>query len=347
MNMGYMMEDEIKSQTTVIQNLIDEHIINYCIKADIPSKIQRIKIIASGSSYNAACFGKIFFESIAQVEANVEFASEFSNSDFLAFDTETLYVFISQSGNSYDTVACFNRVKDKGAKTLCITNNKDSQLYQNCDYKFYLNAGEEKAIAATKTFSASVFMLWLIAVKISQNKHLNSIDEIKNIHSLVSSIESTFNDVENIDVAVNIISKQKGFPIVGFGPLHALSREAALKIKEINYINTCSYPLGEFIHGHFAILNKAKILLVFLLGQKSEFELKALDKILSSYKVRSILVSDEYMDNCDVLVKIPPCRSRIATLICAIIFIQLLTLSVAKKLKRNIDKPKGLKKIVK
>lgn len=342
-----MMEEEIKAQAGVIQKLIDEHYMNYCIKAEIPSKIDRIKIIASGSSYNAACFGKIFFEDISQTETSVEYASEFSNTNFSLYDSETLYIFISQSGNSSDTVKSFERVCKKGAKTLCITNNKDSKLYQNCEYKFYLNAGEEKAIAATKTFCASVFMLWLLAVKIAQNKHITSIEEIKNLSSLASSIDSVFNDCENFDMLVKLASKQKSFPIVGLGSLYALSREASLKIKEVNYIDTNAYPLGEFLHGHFAILNKSKILLIFLLGQKSEFELEAINKILSSYKVCSILVSDEYNDMCDILVKIPKAPTRIASIICAIIFIQLLSLNIAKKLKRNIDCPKGLKKIVK
>ena len=87
---------------------------------------------------------------------------------------------------------------------------------------------------------------------------------------------------------------------------------------------------------------------IFLIGEKSEFELNTIQKILNSYKTKTILVSDEYLDlNCDTLVKIPSCQSKIALLLTAIIFIQLLAMKIAIKLKRDVDKPKGLQKIVK
>lgn len=349
MNMSYMMDDEIKSQVGIIKNLIDEFFINYCIKIDIPLKFKQIKIIASGSSFNAAYFGKYFFENTAQTETSIDYASEFINSKFSDFDTkDTLYILISQSGNSKDTVLAMEKLKNKGAVTLCITNNKESIMYQKCDYKIFINAGIEKAIAATKTFSASVFILWLLALKKAQNNPDFSNDEIKNIYSIPSSLNNIFENIENFDMAQKILSKQKDFSIIGLGELYPLCREMALKIKEINYINATAYPMGEFIHGHYAILNKSKVLVIFLIGEKSEFELSTIQKILNSYKTKTILVSDEYLDlNCDTLVKIPSCQSKIALLLTAIIFIQLLAMKIAIKLKRDVDKPKGLQKIVK
>ena len=181
--MSYVMEAEINSQGQIIENLINRYVVNYCVLMDIPLDIKRIVIIASGSSYNAGLYGKYFLENIAKVETSVEYASEVANNNF-NFLSDALYVFISQSGNSTDTVLAMEKVKSLGLKTLCITNNLQSKMYLTADYKFDIEAGREQAIAATKTYSASVVMLWLIACKIAQNKHLDISEETKNIYSI-------------------------------------------------------------------------------------------------------------------------------------------------------------------
>ena len=346
--MSYLMEEEINSQSEIIQKLIDEYVINYCFMPKLPLDVKRIVIVASGSSYNAGLFGKYFFENIANVACSIEYASEFSNIKFTNFDKDALYVFISQSGNSVDTVLSMSKLKQRNCKTLCITNNIYSEMFKMADFQFYIDAGEEKAIAATKTFSASVVMLWILACKIAQNKHINMTEEIKNIYSIKNSIENTIQNVENLDLAAKLISKQKEFSICGAGYNYPLSREIALKIKETSYINTSSYPLGEFIHGHFAILNKSKIFLTFLSEDCENYELELLNKIFSTYKTKSIIISDSYDKiDCDCLIKIPKSQSKIATLLSMTVVLQMLALKVAKRLKRNIDKPAGLVKIVK
>ncbi|MBR2068236.1 MAG: SIS domain-containing protein [Candidatus Gastranaerophilales bacterium] len=345
--MSYMMEFEINSQGVILENLINTYIKNYCVLMDIPLVIKRAVIVASGSSYNAGLLGKYFFENIANIEAGIEFASEFCKSKFDNFDKNTLYIFISQSGKSSDTLASFRKIKEKGIKTLCITNNEDSPMYLEADYKFNIMAGKENAIAATKTFSASVIMLWLIACKSAQNKLIDISDEIQNIYLLGKNLETTINNIDNLDVAAKFISKQKEFSICGFGHYFPLAREAALKIKETSYINTSSYPMGEFIHGHFALLNKSKVFLCFITQDCEEYELELLNKILTTYKTKALIASDIYEDyNGDILIKIPKSNSKIATIINLIVLIQLLALKVALLLKRDVDKPKGLNKVV-
>ena len=347
MNMKSLMEEDIKSQGKIITNLINKYVVNYCVLLDVPLLIKKIVFVASGSSYNASVLGKYFIENIAQIEASAEYASEFSISNLTNYDPETLYVFISQSGNSSDVVKSFEKVKEKGAKTLCITNNSSSKLYNECEFKFLLEAGAEKAIAATKTFSATVMMLWLIAVKIAQNKHLDVTLEVKNIYKVESEINSTLNDIANLDVVAKLLSKQKDFSLVGYSYNYPLAREAALKIKELNYINTSSYPLGEFVHGHFALLNKSKVFLAFVTGEVTPLEKELLQKVISTYKPKTILITDEYEDyNSDILLKFPKATSKISTILSSIITLQLLALEIAQKLKRNIDKPKGLLKVV-
>ena len=156
MNMSYVMETEINSQGQVIDNLTTKYIVNYCVLMDIPLQVNQIVIIASGSSYNAAMYGKNFFEGISKVQTSVEYASEVANNDFYNFREDVLYVFLSQSGNSADTVAAIKKVKNANAQTLSITNNKESTLFELSDYKFDIETGREFAIAATKTFNAMV-----------------------------------------------------------------------------------------------------------------------------------------------------------------------------------------------
>lgn len=347
MNMSYVMETEINSQGTIIENLIKRYVVNYCVLIDIALNIKRIVIVASGSSYNAGIFGKYFFENIAQVPCSVEYASEFISSSFNDYDKDILYVFLSQSGLSVDTVEAMKRISEIGAKTLCITNNIHSTMYSLADYKFFIDAGMEHAIAATKTYSATVVMLWLIAVKIAQNKHLDIADETKDIYSIKQNIESTINNIDNIELAAKTLSKCDNFVIFGLGYNYALSLEAGLKIRETSYINTSVYPSGDFIHGHFAVLNKTKAFLTFITTDSSSYEINVLNKVLKTYKAKSIVVSDVYEDyDCDILIKFQKGHSRIATIVNMIIVIQILALRIAEKLKRNVDKPQGLVKIV-
>ena len=344
--MSYVMENEINSQGQVIEGLINKYIINYCVLMDIPLEIKRVTIVASGSSYNAGMYGKQFFEKIAKVPASLEYASEVAN-DFYNFSDDSLYIFVSQSGNSTDTVVAMQKAKDLNVKTMCITNNLESKMYEMADYKFDLEAGRENAIAATKTFSATVVMFWLIACKIAQNKHLDISEETKNIYSIRKNIENAMKDIDNIDVAVKFLSKFKDFSICGFGYNYALSCEAALKIKETCYINTNAYPIGEFIHGHFAVLNKSKVFLTFMTSSASDYELNLLKRIKSTYKSKTVVISDIYEDyECDILVKFNQGQSQIANIVNMILVIQMLALKMAIKLKRNVDKPIGLSKVV-
>lgn len=341
------MELEINSQGEIIENLVNRYIRNYCVLADIPLVISNIVIVASGSSHNAGMFGKYFFEEIAQTKTSVEFASEFAYSKLINYDKDTLFIFISQSGASSDTVVSMQKIQQKGYKTLCITNDSDSIIYKTADYKFDIEAGVERAIAATKTFSATTTMLWILALKIAQNNHLDISEEVLNIRLIRRNIEDTISNLYNLDLASKYIAQHGAISICGFEQYYPLALEAALKIKETGYIDTHAYPIGEFIHGHFAILNKSKLFMTFLTKNSPKAQKDFLRKIISTYKVRSIVVSDVYEDyDCDILVKFPAAQSKIATILNMIVTMQLLAFQVAMRLKRDIDKPLGLDKVV-
>ena len=345
--MSCIMENEINSQAQVIENLIRKYVVNYCFLLDLPAGIKRIVIIASGSSYNAGMYGKYFFENIANLPTSVEHASEFAKSSFSNYEKDTFYIFISQSGQSSDTVECVNKIYRSEAKTLAITNNPNSEIHRMCDYKYDINAGQENAIAATKTFSATVVMLWLIAIKFAQNRKIDVTQETKDIYYVKKNIESFFENIENLDLAVKELSKGNGFAVAGFGINYPLALEASLKIKETSYLHTSCYPLGEFIHGHFALLNETKAFLTFITSDSIEMEHNLLKKILKTYNAKSVVVSDTCDDyGCDILIKFDRGLSKIATIVNMIILVQILALKIAKRLKRNVDSPTGLTKVV-
>ena len=320
--MTYIMEEEIKSQSEVIGNLIKKYIKDSKLCVPVDAIPKRIMILASGSSYNAGLFGENFFENISQIETEVEYASEFINSKFNNFNPDTFYIFISQSGQSSDSIIAMDKVKKDNVKTLTITNNPDSIMKKNSDYSF------------------------LLALQFAQNKKFDIIPFIKGYEDIEEDIKCAFFNTKNIDKASELLSKQDAFSIVASGINYPIAREAALKIKETSYISTGSYPMGEFVHGHFALLNKLNVFLGFFNSNISENEVKLYRKITSTYKTHSVIVSDGFIENCEILVELPKNHSRIAQIFSSIQVLQLLALNIAIALGRDVDKPKGLNKVV-
>ena len=238
-------------------------------------------------------------------------------------------------------------MKNANCKTLCIVNNPESKIFKLADYKFDVDAKKEMAIAATKSFSATVVMLWILAIKTAQNKKIDVSKETQNVTSIENIFKHVLDNVENIDYAAKFLSKQKNVSICAYGINYPLAKELALKIKETSYINTCAYPMGEFIHGHYAVLNNSKALITFINTDANETEIDLIDKINDTYKPKSIIISDDYKEHrSDILIKFPRQQAKILTIIAMILSAQLLAFKTAKILKRDIDNPKGLKKIV-
>ncbi|MBR1616727.1 SIS domain-containing protein, partial [bacterium] len=283
---------------------------------------------------------------IAHVDCSVEFASEFKAFEIESVDCNTLYILISQSGKSADTVQAFKKLKALGARVLALTNNTESYMYQNANYKYLMQAFREYAICATKTFTSSVFILWLMACSLAQKKCLNISSELKDIDLIRESIEQTINKVQNIDKVSKIITKSEGLSVLGFGKYYPLARECALKIKETSYINAFSCPMGEFIHGHFAVLNKVNTVLVFLDENCTMYEIELINKIRKTYNVEMVAISDTNELNDIVTIKVPKTLSKIATILDFAVVLQLLALRCALDLGHNVDSPKGLEKIV-
>lgn len=343
------MEEEIFEQSEITQNILDTYLTKDGETAlEVPSDITRIIIIASGSSYHCARYAAELFGSIAKIEARAVYSSEFLLEETIALQKGILYVFITQSGETTDTTRALEKAKEFGVKTFCITNKENSTAWNQADYKMACLAGEEKSIAATKSFTSQLLCAAISVLKFAQNKGIDIYDYILDLKTIPEYIDKTCRLRSKIKDIAKFISKYKNIVITADGSSYALAKEASLKIKETSYIHAGSSILGEFMHGHAAILNNKSSILIYILNDSLSYNaIKNLNTIKESYNppilligARTNRVKSTY--NIDI-----ECGKPIVKTFCIAVIVQLLALETALKLHRNADKPHGLNKVVK
>lgn len=343
------MENEIFEQPVIVQNLINKHIKDCeIVDIDLPENINSIALIASGSSYHAATIAANYLRTTVHIKAQSYYASELSLQPTIDTDNETLYIFISQSGETFDTNNTLDKIAKKTNKTLSVTNAPNSTLYKNTTYKILVDAGVEKAIASTKAVMAQLVCLLLISLKIMQSKQIQSNEIIKDLKNTPSVIKHVFENRKNIKKFAKKMTKYNNAAILASGVFYPLAKESALKIKETSYINTTAYPTGEFLHGHIAILNKKCAVLAIVNNLNADFTFSVISKIKKNYNTDTLIISPSFLFNKlkDNAIFVNS-NSDIDFLFGALVVIQLLALETSFLLKRNIDNPIGLSKIVK
>lgn len=345
---GSSMEDEILQQPKILDLIIKNYIApdGYII-LNAPTKIDKIVLVASGSSYHCARLAAEIFGEIASIEARAIYSSEFLLKKIVPHDKDVLYIFISQSGETTDTLSALNKAKQLKVKTMCVTNRENSTAWQIADYRINCHAGEEKSIASTKAMTAQMLCLYLLALKYVQLKGEDISDRMKHLKQLPEIIEQTLDLSDSIKPFARFLSKYKDIIITADGVSYAVAKESCLKIKETSYINVMSHILGEFMHGHLAVLNNKKCVLVYVSSEQISYStIKNLEKIKREYNppICVIGTSSERINsafNIDLEVE-----DNILKLFSNVVITQILALKIAERLKRNVDKPKGLKKIV-
>ena len=342
------MEQEIFEQSAVLDNLLKTHVNEKgYILFDNPGDISKIVLVASGSSYHCARFAGDLFGNIADMEARAIYSSEFLLKSAVPHDNDILYVFITQSGETSDTNSALKKAKELGMRTLCITNRKDSTIWQASDYKIDCCAGEEKSIAATKSLTTQMLCCTLLVLKYAANRGIDISGYLDELKSLASCVEQAYALHSKVKDIAAFLAKFKNIVITADGISYALAKEASLKIKETSYTNVYSNILGEFMHGHVAILNNKPAMIHISVEELSYTAIKNLNKIEEDYKAPLCVIgstnekiSTDYSINID-------CESEIVKSFGLVVLIQLLALEIAQKLGRNVDKPHGLHKVVK
>lgn len=342
------MEYEIFEQSKILEHLLNVYVTeDEKINIDVPEGIKHVVFVASGSSYHCARYGADIFGSIANIEARAIYSSEFLLKAVIPYSEDMLYVFITQSGETSDTNKALIKAKQSEVRTLCVTNKEDSTIWNASDYKVCCHAGVERSIAATKSLTSQMMCITLLALKFAQLQEIDTENTLNEVLSVPAYIEQTFKLQPKIKQVGRFLSKYKNIIVTADGISYALAKEAALKIKETSYLNVASSILGEFMHGHVAVMNNKSALIYILVDDLSYTATKNLNKIKKDYNPpicimgnKNVKINSTFNINID-------CESKMVKYFCVAVMIQLLALEIALKLRRNVDKPHGLDKVVK
>jgi len=312
--------------------------------------LDAVQFIACGTSAHAGYVGKYIFEKIAKVPCTVEFSSEYRHSS--QSESYPLTILLSQSGETLDTIAATREAKRRGNDTLAITNVLDSSITREVDEVVYTQAGPEIGVAATKTFTTQVILLYLLAIEIGLERNVLSKDRAEKykdeLRRLPRKVEDILDDREEIKDITEELAEAEDIFFVGRNINYPVALEGALKLKEIAYIHAAGYPAGELKHGPFALLTE-KTPVIALAVKDQTFE-KMLGNIgeIAARDSPVIVVGDEdkELDKlADRAYFIPEVDPLFSPLLVNVV-LQLVSYYTAYRLDRDIDKPRNLAKSV-
>lgn len=312
----------------------------------IPSikEYDKIYIVGCGSAYYAGLVGAYFIEKYADKEVITCLASEFRYKKLFLKEND-LVIFISQSGETADTLASLRIARDLGAKTLAIVNALGSSIAREAHETIYTNCGIEVAVATTKVYAMQVYILGLLAIKNSNEDYQKLLPYYKNLSKQIHDI---IKGEQYLEVANQIYDKDNIF-FLGRNIDYAISLEGSLKLKEISYIHSEAYPAGELKHGTISLISNNTIVISIITDDSIKNKTISNIKEVVARGAYSIIIARDDLeidkDTYDILIKIPksiPLLDPILT----VVMLQLISYHVAKLRKTDIDKPRNLAKSV-
>lgn len=320
-------------------------------KEDIES-YHKVYIVACGTAYHAGLVGKHIIEKFAKIPVEVDVASEFRYRDPFV-DDHTLFIAISQSGETLDTLAALREAKRKGARILSVVNVVGSSVARESDDVFYTWAGPEIAVASTKAYTTQLVCMYLIALFMG---HAKGVLDDETYHGFINALGRIPDQLDQIlkqenkiqTIAKNFYKTEQAF-FIGRGLDASVSLEGSLKLKEISYINSFAVPAGELKHGTIALIEQGT-LVIALSTQERLFE-KMLSNI-QEVKARGAIViglakegNKEIERLADYVIYMPACNDELTPLL-SVVPLQLFAYHIAKLRGCDIDKPKNLAKSV-
>ncbi len=315
-------------------------------------KLERIVIVACGTSYNAGLLGKCLFEGLAGIHTDVDISSEFRYSNHVLGDS-TLVVAISQSGETADTLAATREAKNYGCKAIAITNVVGATLAREVENIFFTRAGPEIGVAATKTFTSQLVALYLLAIYFGRIRKRIDADRSKrllaSLTQLPGMIQQILNNKDLIKKEAVRFSNAKDYFFLGRSLNYPIALEGALKLKEISYIHAEGYAAGELKHGPLAIISKDTP--VVAIATRSPTYDKMLNNIreVKARGANVLAIADindtEIDKNADAILRIPVTDELLNPVLSSVV-VQLLAYYSANALGCPIDKPRNLAKSV-
>jgi glucosamine--fructose-6-phosphate aminotransferase (isomerizing) len=314
--------------------------------------VDRSCIVACGTSWHAGLVGKFLIERFAGIPVEVDYASEFRYRQPV-LDERTLPIYISQSGETADTLAAQREAKQKGARTIAICNVQGSMLTREAAGTIYTHAGPEIGVASTKAFTSQLTALTLLALKLGQARGRISeeltLELIKHLYHIPAQMEHYLADESEIEELARRFQNHRDFLYLGRGVNYPIALEGALKLKEISYIHAEGYPAGEMKHGPIALIDEE--MPVVALAPRDGVYAKMLSNI-EEVKARSgivIAVCDEKDENleatADAVIHVPKTHELLSPLL-MVLPLQLLAYHIALLRGCDIDQPRNLAKSV-
>ena len=350
----FFMEKEIYEQSDVIADTLigrlgEDEITFDELDPKLFENINEIKLCACGTSYHSALSASYMFERYAKVRCSVEIASEFRYREPL-MTQDTLFVVISQSGETADTLETLKMAKNAGLKTLVICNVDNSSMVRLADACILTRAGIEKGVASTKAFATQVTVFWMLSLYVAKLKGSMTSENLAAQIHLLREVPASVKVTDKMHERIKRLSKRylhgHGFFFIGRDVFFPLALEGALKLKEISYLHAEGYPSGEMKHGPIALADP-ELFTIALLPQHLLYEKsKSNVEELSARDSTICAISALEFDKADDFIQINQCQDYMLEFFEMMVVVQLLSLEISVRLGNDVDMPRNLAKSV-
>jgi glucosamine--fructose-6-phosphate aminotransferase (isomerizing) len=353
------MAKEIEEQPQTLKNGIKEYLDS--MKNDIniynfPWKIDEIKsimLIGCGTAYHSCLMAKYWFEELTTLDVNIDIASEFRYRKN-RFKDDTLYIFVSQSGETADTYAALDLCNKNDMKTCAVVNVIESSIARDSNFVLPIHCGPEIGVASTKAFLGQILVLYILSLKLSSlRKEIDIKDfqsKIKDLKKLPKLIEETLLIDNDIQAITSTFNEAKGSMFLGRGFSYPIALEGALKLKELSYVHAEGYPAGEMKHGPLALIEEGMPVVVLAprdsyykktISNMQEVVARGAKVLLITNKSKDEIISENIWEKIEV-------ETTNDDLLPFLLTIPLQKLAYYSALKKgyDIDKPRNLAKSV-
>ena len=350
----FFMEKEIYEQSQVISDTLmgrlNEDSINFEeLDEKLFEGINEIKLCACGTSYHSALAASYLFERIAKVRCSVEIASEFRYKEPL-MSKDTLFVVISQSGETADTLETLKMAKQAGLRSLVICNVDNSSMVRLADASILTRAGIEKGVASTKAFATQMVVFWMLSLYLAKLRSSLSSTDLAEQISLLREVPSTVVVTDELHEKLRRLSKRylhgHGFFFIGRDVFFPLALEGALKLKEISYLHAEGYPSGEMKHGPIALADPELFTIALMPTNLLYEKTKSNVEELSARDSTICAISAREFDKADDFIKIEERKHYMHEFFEMMVVLQLLSLEISVRLGNDVDMPRNLAKSV-
>jgi glucosamine--fructose-6-phosphate aminotransferase (isomerizing) len=355
----HFMAKEIEEQPQTLKTGIKEYIdsMNNDINIyNFPWKIDEIKsimLIGCGTAYHSCLMAKYWFEELTTLDVNIDIASEFRYRKN-RFKNDTLYVFVSQSGETADTYAALDLCNKNNMKTCAVVNVIESSIARDSNFVLPIHCGPEIGVASTKAFLGQILVLYILSLKLSslrkEIKNKDYQEKIKDLKNLPNLIEETLLVDNDIQAIASTFNEAKGSMFLGRGFSFPIALEGALKLKELSYVHAEGYPAGEMKHGPLALIEEGMPVVVLAprdnyykktISNMQEVVARGAKVLLITNKSKDEIVSENIWEKIEV-------ETTNDDLLPFLLTIPLQKLAYYSALKKgyDIDKPRNLAKSV-